>query len=119
MSITYRRATATPDPVGSVGVKYQFSGGAAGCTDELGTRSHGSWRRIAVIMVAAGHMACGPVTAMRWWSGALSNRRRHEDASRHHSVGRGCRDGHVRRRFGAPGYGHAVQARVSGWRPGA
>jgi hypothetical protein len=101
-------------------VKYQFSGGAAGHAEELGAYGDGHSPKL-VIMVTAGHMACGPVTAMRWLSGALSYRRRQEDASRHHSVGRGCPNGHVGRHFGAPGYGRAARDHASGWHgaPGA
>jgi hypothetical protein len=88
----------------------------------LGACSHGDWRRNWVIMVTAGHMACGAVTAMRWLTSALSYRCRQEDASRHHSVGRGCLDRDVGRCFGAPGHAHAAPDHASGrWHgaPGA
>ena len=67
-------------------------------------------------MVTPGHMACGPVTAMRWLSSALSYRRRQEDATSRHPVGCGCRDGHGRRRSGHPGHGHAARDQALGRR---
>lgn len=49
-------------------------------------------------MVTAGHLACGPVTAMRSLSSALGYRHDREGAASHRPVGGGCRDGHDRRR---------------------
>jgi hypothetical protein len=66
-------------------------------------------------MVTAGHIACGPVTAMRWLSSALSHRRQ-EYATSRHPVGCGCRDGHGRRRSGHPGHGHTARDQAPGER---
>jgi len=58
-------------------------------------------------MVTAGHLACGPLTAMRSLSSALGNRHGREGAASHRPVGGGCRDGHDRRHPGRRGPGHA------------
>src|SRR6266849_1387243 len=48
---------------------------------------------MTVVMVTAGHLACGPVTAMRSLSSALGNRHDQEGAARHRPVGGGRRNG--------------------------
>ena len=62
---------------------------------------------MTVVMVTAGHLACGPVTAMRSLSSALGNRHDQEGAARHRLVGGGRRDGHDRRHPGGRQRGHA------------
>jgi hypothetical protein len=59
-------------------------------------------------MVTAGHLACGPLTAMRSLSSALGNRHDQEGTARHRPVGGGRRDDHDRRRPGgyAPARAH-------------
>jgi len=54
-------------------------------------------------MVTAGHLACGPLTAMRSLSSALGNRHDQEGTARHRLVGGGRRNGPGRRHPG----GHA------------
>jgi hypothetical protein len=66
-------------------------------------------------MLTAGHIACGPVTAMRWLSSALSHRCQ-EYATSRHPVGCGCRDGHGRRRSGHLGHGHPAGDQAPGQR---
>jgi len=58
-------------------------------------------------MVTAGHLACGPVTAMRSLSSALGNRHDQEGAARHRPVGGGRRNGHDRRHPDGRQRGHA------------
>jgi hypothetical protein len=58
-------------------------------------------------MVTAGHLACGPVTAMRSLSSALGNRHDQEGAARHRPVGGGRRNGHDRRHPDSRQRGHA------------
>ena len=64
---------------------------------------------MTVVMVTAGHLACGPVTAMRSLSSALGNRHDQEGAARHRPVGGGRRDGHDRRLPGGRRRGHAAR----------
>jgi len=58
-------------------------------------------------MVTAGHLACGPVTAMRSLSSALGHRHDQEGAAGHRPVGGGRRDGHDRRHPHGRRRGHA------------
>jgi hypothetical protein len=62
---------------------------------------------MTVVMVTAGHLACGPVTAMRSLSSALGNRHDQEGAARHRPVGGGRRNGHDRRHPDSRQRGHA------------
>ena len=62
---------------------------------------------MTVVMVTAGHLACGPVTAMRSLSSALGNRHDQEGAARHRPVGGGRRNGHDRRHPDRHQRGHA------------
>jgi hypothetical protein len=61
-----------------------------------------------VVMVTPGHMACGAITAMRSWSGALPYCYRQEEAACRRPGRRGGRGGPGRCRPGHPGLGHAV-----------
>ena len=58
-------------------------------------------------MITAGHLACGPVTAMRSLSSALGNRHDQEGAASRRPVGGGRRDGHDRGHPGRRRPGHA------------
>ena len=62
---------------------------------------------MTVVMVTAGHLACGPVTAMRSLSSAPGNRHDQEGAARHRPVGGGRRNGHDRRHPDSRQRGHA------------
>ena len=62
---------------------------------------------MTVVMVTAGHLACGPVTAMRSLSSALGNRYDQEGAARHRPVGGGRRNRHHRRHPDSRQRGHA------------
>ena len=62
---------------------------------------------MTVVMVTAGHLACGPVTAMRSLSSALGNRHDQEGEARHRPVGGGRRNGHDRRHPDSRQRGHA------------
>ena len=62
---------------------------------------------MTVVMVTAGHSACGPVTTMRSLSSALGNRHDQEGAASPRPGGGGRRDGHDRRHPGRRRPGHA------------
>ena len=68
---------------------------------------------ITVVMVTGGHLACGPVTAMRSLSSAPGNRHDQEGEARHRPVGGGRRNGHDRRHPDSRQRGHAYGDQAS------
>ena len=85
-----------------------LASGVGGSADTIHfIRPAGNAPSITVVMVTAGHSACGPVTAMRSLSSALGNRHDQEGAASPRPGGGGRRDGHDRRHPGRRRPGHA------------